>query len=148
MWKSVTRTSPSCRYSCCCQCFQRDRPERLTTKTKEPETEKMVMISFLRQKTILMMLLISCRAENVFSSTSNHQRVMEPEVITKLCPPCELFFTKLEKTGRDGKLTQDVRVQERGEPKSGTGLLFFWGSAALMRTCDYLQELYGEKTQG
>ena len=108
----------------------------------------MVMTLSLRQKTLFMMLLTSCRALNGFSSTSKRQQVLEPEEITVICPPCELFFSKLEKTGTDGKLAQDVRVQERGEPKSGTGMLYFWGRAALIRACGYLQELYYEQTQG
>ena len=63
------------------------------------------------------------------------------------CPPCELLFRKLESTGNDkGKMSQDVKVQLRGEPKSGTATSFDWGTGALVRTCDYLQRLFGEIT--
>ena len=62
-----------------------------------------------------------------------------------VCPPCELLFTKLEDTGANGKLSQVVNVQERGEPKSGTGVMYFWAIATFMKTCEYLRELYGEE---
>lgn len=62
------------------------------------------------------------------------------------CPPCELLFRNLEPTGSDGKLSQVVRVQERGEPKSGTGMMFDWATGGLVRTCEYLQFLFGEET--
>lgn len=64
----------------------------------------------------------------------------------ELCPPCELFFRKLERNKESGKLTQAVRVQERGEPKSGTSLMLDWATGALDQTCIYLQQLYGEAT--
>ena len=70
---------------------------------------------------------------------------MEVQTEEEACPPCELLFRQLESTGKNGKLTQDVRVQERGEPKSGTGMMFDWGTGALVRTCDYLRDLFGEK---
>lgn len=60
------------------------------------------------------------------------------------CPPCELLFRKLEKNEETGKLAQVVRVQERGEPKSGTGLMLDWATGALDHACIYLQRLYGE----
>lgn len=60
------------------------------------------------------------------------------------CPPCELLFSKLQSGGRDGKLIQHVKVQERGEPKSGTGFMYFWATATFIRTCRYLQGLYGK----
>lgn len=60
-----------------------------------------------------------------------------------VCPPCDILFTKLEPTGDGGKLVQDVKVQERGEPKSGTGFMFFWAGGTLVQTCRYLQMMYG-----
>ena len=60
------------------------------------------------------------------------------------CPPCELFFRKLEQQGENGKLSQVVKVQERGEPKSGTGFMFDWATGALIQTCRYLQGLFGK----
>lgn len=60
------------------------------------------------------------------------------------CPPCELLFRKLEKSKKTGNMTQVVRVQERGEPKSGTSLMLDWATGALDQTCIYLQRLYGE----
>ena len=61
------------------------------------------------------------------------------------CPPCELLFRQLESTEKNGKLTQDVRVQGRGEPKGGKGKVFDWGTGALMHMCDYLQDVFGEE---
>lgn len=60
-----------------------------------------------------------------------------------VCPQCDIFFSKLEPTGDGGKLVQDVKVQERGEPKSGTGFMFFWAGGTLVQTCRYLQMMYG-----
>lgn len=37
-----------------------------------------------------------------------------------------------------------VKVSERGEPKSGTGFMFEWAGGALIHACDYLTELFGE----
>lgn len=63
------------------------------------------------------------------------------------CPPCEFFFRKLKKNeDGTGKLSQNIRVQERGEPKSGTGMMYDWATGALDQTCNYLQRLYGEAT--
>ena len=61
------------------------------------------------------------------------------------CPPCANFFRKLEKDEENGLLSQVVRVQERGEPKSGTGMMFDWATGVLVRTCSYLQKLFGEE---
>lgn len=92
-----------------------------------------------------MMLLVSCLVINgVYSTPSPIQVVTNAEDTEDPCPPCELLFSKLESSGRDGKLAQDIWVLERGEPKSGTGMSYYWATAALIHTCDYLQDLYGE----
>ncbi|CAN0050340.1 unnamed protein product [Ascophyllum nodosum] len=58
------------------------------------------------------------------------------------CPlRCEDLFGKLE-DGPSGK-TQSVRLQVRGEPKSGTGMIAEWSWGALAHKCLYLQRLYG-----
>ncbi|CAN0305282.1 unnamed protein product, partial [Scytosiphon promiscuus] len=44
------------------------------------------------------------------------------------CPPCEDLFLKLE-AGADGRLSQSIEMQERGEPKSGTGMMGIWARA-------------------
>lgn len=103
------------------------------------------MTPFLLQRAVAGMLLISFLAVNGVSSARTNQRVATTGHIEEACPPCELLFAKLERTGRNGKLAQDITVQERGEPKSGTGLLYFWASAALRHTCAYLQQLFGEE---
>lgn len=64
---------------------------------------------------------------------------------TDACPPCEILFRNLKRTGTNGKLVQDVKVQERGEPKSGTGIMFDWASRSLVLTCHYLQKVFGEE---
>lgn len=61
------------------------------------------------------------------------------------CPRCDMMFSKLETTA-DGKRVQNVSIQERGEPKSGTTFMFQWARGALDRTCELLKSLYGEKT--
>lgn len=96
---------------------------------------------------LLMMLFSSFAVEGVTSSVK-FANFTEADTSGEMCPPCEVFFRKLEKSGSAGKLVQTIRVQERGEPKSGTGVLYTWGAEALLRTCDYLQEIYGEKPQG
>lgn len=107
------------------------------------------MVSFLRgQRTILLMLWIALLAVKGGASSSHLLQVTEVETSAEVCPPCETFFRKLEKTGSAGKLAQTFTVQERGEPKSGTGVFYTWGAEALLRTCDYLQELYGEESEG
>lgn len=92
------------------------------------------------------MTLILFLAVHWVSSSRISPRVAKLEHIAEACLPCELIFGKLERTGRNGKLVQDVRVQERGEPKSGTGLMYFWASAALRHACAYLQGMFGEET--
>lgn len=91
-----------------------------------------------------MTLLLYCLCARGVSSKKHHQRVPEPAVTEEPCTPCDVLFSKLEKTRTDGKLTQDLRVQERGEPKSGTGMAFSWASAALMHACGYLNDEFGE----
>ena len=59
------------------------------------------------------------------------------------CLPCDSIFSKLEPSGDGGKLFQDVKVRERGEPKSGTGFMYSWAGGTLVRTCRYLQWAFG-----
>lgn len=103
------------------------------------------MTPFQRLRALSTILLIFSLAAKGVSSSRMHWKVSTSENIEEPCPPCELLFSKLEKTGRHGKLAQDVRVQERGEPKSGTGFMYFWASATFIHTCDYLRELFGEE---
>ena len=67
------------------------------------------------------------------------------EVVPKkpICLPCDSIFSKLEPSGKGGKLFQKVQVRERGEPKSGTGFMFSWAGETLVRTCRYLQWAFG-----
>ena len=59
------------------------------------------------------------------------------------CLPYDAIFSKLEPSGDGGKLFQDVKVRERGEPKSGTGFMYSWAGGTLVRTCHYLQWAFG-----
>lgn len=91
------------------------------------------------------LLLISCLAVHGVSRSPRQPRIKKEKSAQDRCPPCELLFSKLEDTRGNGKLSQLVTVQERGEPKSGTGFMYFWGIASMIRTCRYLKQLYGEK---
>jgi len=99
----------------------------------------------LRQRMVMALALI-CPAVNGVSSSPRHLRVKNETPVQEICPPCELLFSKLENAGTNGKLTQLVKVQERREPKSGTGLVYFWAIASFMKTCDYLQGIFGEES--
>lgn len=126
-------------------------PERLLKRPKPFRSQARAIMKslfrlFLHRRAFSRTLLISCLAVTWVSSLSQTLRNGLAEHIEDPCPPCELLFGKLEKTGRDGKLSQEVRVQERGEPKSGTGFMYFWASATLLHTCGYLKGLFGEET--
>eukprot|EP00903_Cladosiphon_okamuranus_P021789 g20035.t1 len=43
-------------------------------------------------------------------------------------------------------MQSNVEVQERGEPKSGTGFMFEWATWALGHACTYLVQAYGQGT--
>ena len=75
------------------------------------------------------------------SGVNNEERIKQEP-----CTPCEDFFNKLKLNEENGLLSQAVKVQERVEPKSGTGMMFDWATAALVQTCGYLQGLFGEVT--
>ena len=121
-------------------------PERLIQENEDPLKQEIVMTPSLLLRILAMTLLVSCTAVMAAFPSHIHRRVSTaPESTEERCPPCELLFSKLEKTGRYGKLAQEVRVQERGEPKSGTGFMYLWASATLIHTCDYLRELFGEQ---
>lgn len=90
-----------------------------------------------------MTLWVSCLAVNE-GLVPNFQMSLVDVDQADACPPCELLFSKLEPAGKNGKLTQHIRVQERGEPKSGTAVMYEWASGTLVWTCHYLQQLFGE----
>lgn len=59
------------------------------------------------------------------------------------CPEkCSALFGKLETTPF-GEQVQDIVINQRGEPKSGTSFMFEWGQGSLIHACDFLQSLYG-----
>lgn len=61
------------------------------------------------------------------------------------CLPCVDLFSKLE-AGADGRLSQVVEIQQRGEPKSGTHMMGNWAREVLRRTCVFLGSMYGSET--
>lgn len=102
---------------------------------------------------MLMVLVILCLDMNWIVTTRQRLPTLHDMPAVEIqhnhenkCPPCELFFRKLESTGENGKLVQDVKVQERGEPKSGTSFMYDWATGTLIRTCDYMQYLFGAET--
>lgn len=63
----------------------------------------------------------------------------------KECLPCEDLFSRLE-VGPDGRLSQVVEMQQRGEPKSGTTVMWTWARTTLDETCKFLGSMYGSET--
>ena len=61
------------------------------------------------------------------------------------CLPCVDLFSRLE-AGPDGRLSQVVDMQQRGEPKSGTTMMGIRAKAILRHTCELLGEMYGSET--
>ena len=97
-------------------------------------------------RSMMMIFLTSSLVVDRAYSSPRRLKVTNEEHTEYLCPPCELLLSKLGRTGSNGKLAQDIRVQERGEPKSGTSVSYYWASASLIHACDYLQELFGKET--
>lgn len=60
------------------------------------------------------------------------------------CPPCSEVFKRLKESR--GRHFQDVKVEERGEPKSGTAFMLEWAGGALDHTCNYLNALFGRSS--
>ena len=140
-----TRPTPKClSHAQLAQTFMPGGP-RVSSKTTGEPRPHYIMGLTLRLRIVTTLLLITCLGVNGVSWSPRQLRV-ETGRSRRVCPPCELLFSKLEDTGRNGKLSQFVTVQERGEPKSGTGLVYFWAIASFMKTCKYLGNLYGEET--
>lgn len=102
------------------------------------------MAPFLLQRIMAKICLIAWLTVSGVTAFRRTPRISEPEHIDEACPPCEILFSKLERTGREGKLSQHVYVHERGEPKSGSGVVYFWVMASLIHACDYLTQEFGE----
>lgn len=72
-------------------------------------------------------------------------QVLGASSLNKACPEsCEDIFPLLQPAVR-GKV-QDVEIQVRGEPKSGTGMMAEWAWDALANVCLYLERLYGKSS--
>lgn len=62
------------------------------------------------------------------------------------CPSCASLFTRLTTSDVDGRKSQRVDVQVRGEPKSGTGFQYSWARSAVLLSCEYLKHNFGEES--
>ena len=97
---------------------------------------------------ILCIALIWCISVMIAASLPFlHVEKVKDEIADETCPPCELLFRRLERPGKEGKMIQDVKVQLRGEPMSGTGMPRDWATGALGHICDYLKRLFGEERE-
>ena len=61
------------------------------------------------------------------------------------CLPCVDLFSKLE-AGPDGRLSQVIEMQQRGEPKSGTTMMGNRAGFILRGACQLLGAMYGDET--
>ena len=61
------------------------------------------------------------------------------------CLPCVDLFSKLE-AGPDGRLSQVIEMQQRGEPKSGTTMMGNRAKWILRGACELLGAMYGDET--
>ena len=61
------------------------------------------------------------------------------------CLPCVDLFSKLE-AGPDGRLSQVIEMQQRGEPKSGTTMMGIRAKLILRGACQLLGAMYGDET--
>lgn len=82
-------------------------------------------------------LLLSVSA---FEETCTFQPMRIQLLRPHFCPRprrCDLLFSRLEDgpQGDSDARVQHVEVQERGEPKSGTGMLFEWTTGDLVYSC-------------
>lgn len=59
------------------------------------------------------------------------------------CPTCDALFPLVETTP-SGERVGVVHYQQRGEPKSGTGVVFDWATKAISEACSYLNHYFGE----
>eukprot|EP00752_Nemacystus_decipiens_P008641 g7715.t1 len=69
----------------------------------------------------------------------------EEQLESLRCIPCDAMFRKVEETQRGTKV-QNVNVQIRGEPKSGTTFMYEWAANALMVACGHIESMYGVGT--
>lgn len=80
------------------------------------------------------------------ATASGERNILESPASVECPKDCNALFSKLV-AGPDGKgKVQNVEVQVRGEPKSGTGMMAEWSWGALADVCLYLQKVYGEKS--
>lgn len=61
------------------------------------------------------------------------------------CPRCNTVFSMINTTNSEDRV-KIVEIQQRGEPKSGTTFMYQWAHGALVHTCEYLRQWYGQDT--
>ena len=120
------------------------RPRRTEGALNE-KRDCCTMAALLLQLVTTALTLVSCMATRGLSSSNPEASAVNQGTTNVLCVPCENLFRKLERVEDNGKLSRVVKVQLRGEPKSGTGIMFDWATAAMVRMCDHLQLLFGEE---
>ena len=82
----------------------------------------------------------------LLATASGDSNILESPATVECPADCDALFSKLV-AGPDGRgKVQNVEVQVRGEPKSGTGMMAEWSWGALANVCLYLQKVYGEKS--
>lgn len=95
-------------------------------------------------------LLLTLAAASVPASTSLLPKI-EARALSAAakssteCIPCDVLFSELRSTD-SGRRVQEVQMQLRGEPKSGTGFIHQWASGMLYHACEFLQRSFGKDT--
>lgn len=125
---------------CCLGCCPRSMSSQNKVGTgmmmwKRPSTSLPTILS-----------LVALSAKLLVPTTSSNIEVVVRGDQEAPCPPCEMFFTKLDVPLSSGETnySQDLKLIERGEPKSGTGYAFEWGVGSLLHACNHLQQFFGE----
>lgn len=107
-----------------------------------------LVMGFHTQVVVCTLLLLTTRHGLPAGADTLRVQTFRPNNWTPLptgdCRPCASIFGKLEVSpDGGGKMFQHVDIQERGEPKSGTGFMYEWATASLAQSCIYLQRAYG-----
>lgn len=129
--------------------FSAAKEKKRAPSSKDTQDTRMkiaLLLLFLQSFPLLCWLMPAADAS---SPPLDHQA--EPELNNPEggCPPCELLFRRLTTVAGDnnGRRVQDVKMQERGEPKSGTGFMFHWATGSLVHACEYLKSAFGERLE-
>lgn len=115
----------------------------------------------MRELALLLGCLLTIRSEHLEAEGSSQQPMVSEQLseayrsTAAQCRPCALLFTKLstkelgatiDERGRRDVYEQIIKMIERGEPKSGTGMMLQMAGGCLVHTCDYLNGIFGENS--